>query len=69
MQETRNIKLVAYLRLKGRHPDKVTKLERGKARYGFEMSPEKWSAWQKEFDRSDFLTYGQCLDAVTDLAY
>lgn len=69
MQETRNIKLVAYLRMNGVFPDRVTKISKGKARYGFEISEDKWLELQKEFDRSDFIKYGQCLDAVTDLAY
>ena len=69
MVETRNIKLVAWLRLKGVHPDNVKKLERGRARFGFEMTQEEWQEKQREFDRSEFITYGQCLDAVTDLAY
>jgi hypothetical protein len=69
MQETRNIKLVAYLRMKGIYPDKVMKISKGKARYGFEISDSEWLDLQKEFDRSEFIRYGQCLDAVTDLAY
>lgn len=69
MQETRNIKLVAYLRLKEIFPDKVTKLERGKARFGYEKTKEEFQALQQEFDRSPYIAYGQCLDAVTDLAY
>ncbi len=69
MQETRNIKFVAYLRLQKIFPDDVKKLERGKARYCFEMSKEDWQKQQREFDRSPYIEYGQCLDAVIDLAY
>ena len=66
---TKNIKLVACLRFKGTHPEKVEKLSRGKARYHFKIEQEQWMELQKEFDRSDFLRYAQCLDAVVDLAY
>jgi len=69
MQETRNIKLVAYLRLQGTYPDKVTKLGKGKARFGYNKTEEEWQELQQEFDRSPYILYGQCLDAVTDLAY
>lgn len=69
IMETKNIKLVAYLRLKGRHPDKVDKISRGKAKYLFEMSQEEWAKLKQDFDRSEFITYAQCYDAVVDLAY
>ena len=69
MQETKNIKLVAYLRLKGRHPDKVDKIARGKAKYLFQMDLDQWEKLKQEFDKSEFITYAQCMDAVVDLAY
>ena len=69
MQETRNIKLVAYLRLKGIHPDEVKKIARGKAIYHFEMNDSQWAGHKQDFDRSDFIQYAQCMDAVVDLAY
>jgi hypothetical protein len=69
MQETRNVKLVAYLRMQGIHPDEVIKISRGKARYGFKMDDKEWSKQQREFNESPFITYGQCLDAIVDLAY
>lgn len=68
--ETKNVKFVAFLRLKGIHSDKVEKYARGKAVYIFEKLTEtQWDALKQEFDRSDFLTYAQCLDSVIDLAY
>lgn len=67
--ETKNIKLVAYLRLKGIFPDQVVKISRGKAKYVFNMAADKWDSLHKEFDRSEFIRYAQCIDAVTDLAY
>jgi hypothetical protein len=69
MQETKNVKFVAFLRLKGIHPDEVKKITRGKASYSFKFDPPKWAELKQEFDRSDFIKYGQCIDAVIDLAY
>jgi len=69
MLMSKNIKFVAYLRLHGIHPDKIVKQSRGKAVYGFEMSPDKWQELQQEFDKSEHLKYAQCLDAIMDLAF
>lgn len=69
MVKIKNIKFVAWLRLKGIHPDEVEKISRGRAKYGFKLEEEKLKELQKEFDRSEFLTYAQCMDAVIDLAY
>lgn len=69
MNETKNIKFVAFLRFKGIHPDEVKKIARGKASYCFNLDPKSWSDLKQEFDRSDFIKYGQCIDAVIDLAY
>ena len=69
MQETRNIKLVAYLRYLGRHPDKVEVISRGRAKYMFTMDQAEWAKLKQEFDRSDFIKYAACMDAVVDLAY
>ena len=71
MQSSRNIKFVAYLRLQAIHPDKVEPIGRskGKAMYSFKMNDEDWRTYKTEFDRSEFLLYAQCLDAVSDLAY
>jgi hypothetical protein len=68
--ETKNVKFVAFLRLKGVHSDKVEKYARGKAKYIFNSITETaWNDFKQEFDRSEFLTYAQCLDSVIDLAY
>lgn len=68
--ETKNIKFVAYLRLKGIYADEVEKFARGKAKYIFKTITEtSWNELKQEFDRSDFLKYAQCLDSVMDLAY
>ena len=69
MQETRNIKLVAYLRYLGRHPDNVQIIARGKAKYLFNVDLDEWTKLKQEFDRSDFIKYAACMDAVVDLAY
>lgn len=67
--ETKNVKFVAYLRMLGKHP-KVEKLGRGRARYHFEtITQEEWDTLKQNFDRSEFITYAQCIDAVVDLAY
>jgi len=68
--ETKNVKFVAYLRLKGVHSDKVEKYSRGKAKYIFnQLTEAMWDQYKQEFDRSEFITYAQCLDSVIDLAY
>jgi hypothetical protein len=69
---TRNIKLAAFLRLRSIHPDNVQKLGRGKAMYGYSRSsvtPDAWDKLKSEFDKSEFITYAQCLDAILDLAF
>ena len=67
--ETKNIKFVAYLRLKGTHADRVEKISRGKAKYHFNMDLPTWEKHKQDFDRSEYLLYAQSLDAVIDLAY
>lgn len=68
--ETKNVKFVAFLRMKGIHSDTVEKYSRGKAKYIFtKITEAQWAALKQEFDRSDFITYAQCLDSVIDLAY
>ena len=69
MQITRNVKFVAYLRYLKIHPDNVEKFSRGRANYHFQMDDSKWGELKAEFDKSEFITYAQCLDAVQDLAY
>jgi hypothetical protein len=69
---TRNIKFAAFLRMKGIHPDQVKKMSRGKAIYSYNsatVTPDAWEALKAEFDKSEFLTYAQSLDAILDLAY
>lgn len=70
MFETKNVKFVAFLRMKGIHSDKVEKYSRGKAKYVFhKITPPEWEHFKQEFDRSDFITYAQNLDAVIDMAF
>lgn len=69
MMETKNVKFVAFLRFKGTHPDEIKKISRGKAIYCFNLDLSKWAELKQEFDRSEFIKYGQCIDAVIDLAY
>jgi len=69
MQITRNVKFVAYLRYKKIHPDNVETFSRGRANYHFDIDIKSWGQLKSEFDKSDFITYAQCLDAVQDLAY
>lgn len=68
----RNVKFAAFLRMKNHHPDEVKKIGRGKAEYGYfpsQISDKVWADLKTEFDRSPFITYAHCLDAITDLAY
>lgn len=69
LHESKNIKFIAFLRMKKIHPNKVVKFSRGKAKYCFQMSDEEWLRYKQSFNESDFITYAQCLDAVTDLAF
>lgn len=66
---TKNVKFVAYLRFNKIFPTKVERLSRGKAIYHFAMTIDEWNQHKIDFDRSDFLTYAQCLDSVIDMAY
>lgn len=67
--ETKNIKFVAFLRYKLIYPTNVSRISRGKASYRFDLSEKEWQDLKQEFDRSVFIQYAQCLDAVIDLAY
>ena len=66
---TKNIKFVAYLKLKSIHPESVVKISRGKAEYHFEIDAKDWEQLKLDFDKSDYLRYAQCLDSIVDLAY
>lgn len=66
---SRNVKFCAFLRMKGKHPDEIKKFGRGRAEYGYKVTEQVWADLKSEFDRSDFLTYAHCLDAIIDLAY
>lgn len=68
-QDTKNIKLVAYLRLNGIHPDSVEKLSFRKGKYYYEMPEKEWMEWKQKFDRSPEFAYAQSLDAVMSLIY
>lgn len=67
--ETKNIKFVAFLRYRLIYPIHVNRLARGKASYKFDLSEKEWQDLKQEYDRSEFIKYAQCLDAVIDLAY
>lgn len=67
MQETKNIKFAAWLRYKEHHPDKVEKISHRKAKYLYPLTDPEWEGLKQEFDRSEFLKYAQCMDAVIDL--
>jgi len=69
VMDTKNIKFVAYLRMIDIHPDSVKKIARGKASYSFSMDEKRWGQLKQAFSRSEFIKYGQCIDAVIDLAY
>lgn len=67
--ESKNIKFIAFLRLKDIHPDKVEKFARGKANYYFNIAEGEWTELKAEFNKSEYIRYAQCIDAVMDLAY
>ena len=68
-QTTTDIKFCAYLRLKGVNPDDVNVIRKGKAEYIYEISDEEWIEWKQEFNKSSFIEYANCLNAIKDLAY
>lgn len=67
--KSKNIKFCAFLRYRGIHPDRVEKFARGKATYIYNMADEDWTQLKLDFDKSDFIEYANCLDAIKDLAY
>ena len=67
---TKNIKFVAFLRMKNIFHDGLDKIAKGRAKYIYQkVDVNTWNKLKLEFDRSDFLKYAQHLDAVVDLAY
>jgi len=50
-------------------PIEVKKLGHGKAEYVYDISQADWDKLKQNFDKSEFIEYGNCLDAVKDLAY
>jgi len=69
MKNSRNIKFCAYLRYKGIHPEKIEVFSRGKADYFYNVGATEWELLKLEFDKSDFITYADCMDKIKDLAY
>jgi hypothetical protein len=69
MKETKNIKFCAFLRYKRIHPDAVMKIERGRAVYQYALPDEDWIKLKQEFNKSCFIEYANCLEAIKDLAY
>lgn len=69
VMESKNIKFIAFLRLKGIHPDKVEKFARGKANYYFQIAEHDWMELKAQFNKSEYIKYAQCIDAIHDLAY
>ena len=67
--KTKNIKFCAYLRLRNIHPIKVEKFDRGKGIYHYKMLQEDYDNLKLEFDKSKFIEYANCMDAIKDLAY
>ena len=69
MQNTKNINFCAFLRMKNIHPDKVEIIRKGKASYHFNFDDQQWIDLKQEFNRSEFIEYASCLNAIKDLAY
>lgn len=67
---TKNVKFVAFLRMKSIYHDGIEKIAKGRAKYIYQkVDLNNWNKLKLEFDRSEFLKYAQHLDAVVDLAY
>lgn len=69
LKVTRNIKLCAFLRMKKIHPIGVDVITRGKAEYKYDLSDEDWMKLKVDFNKSEFIEYANCMDAIKDLAY
>lgn len=68
-QKTKNIKLCAYLKMKGVHPVEVVKERPGKAEYVYAILDADWTRHQIEFNQSKFLEFANNLEAIKDMAY
>ncbi len=69
MIKTKNIKLCAYLKLKGINPVKVVKISQGRAEYQYELTEQEFHQHQIDFNSSEFVEYANNLEAIKDLAY
>ena len=69
VQDTKNINFCAWLRYKGINPADIDIIRKGKASYSYNMTTEEWSRLKQEFNKSPFIEYGHCLNAIKDLAY
>lgn len=69
MVKTKNIKLCAYLKLKGFNPTEVVKVQKGKAEYVYDMDEKELEKLQVAFNSSQFLDYANNLESIKDLAY
>lgn len=68
-QKTKNIKLCAYLKLKGVHPVEVIKISHGKAEYVYKIPKREFEIHQINFNQSDFIEFANAIEAIKDLAY
>lgn len=69
LKVTKNIKFCAFLRMKKIHPIGVEQIVRGRAEYKYNLSDEDWKQLKIDFNKSEFIEYANCIDAIKDLAY
>lgn len=66
---TKNIKLCAYLNLKGINPVEVIKLGKGRGEFVFDLMDQQWNQHQIDFNNSDYIKYAHCIESIKDLCY
>lgn len=69
MITTKNIKLCAYLKIKGINPIEVVKISKGKAEYCYDIPKAEFEQHQVRFNQSKYLDYANAIESIKDLAY
>jgi hypothetical protein len=57
------------MRLKKIHPSSVEKVSPGRAIYHYNMSEDEWAQLQRDFDKSEFVEYSNCINSIKNLSY
>lgn len=69
MQSTTDIWFSAFLLYKGLEVVKRDKLNRGRARFYFNLSDKDWESLKLEFNHSEFIKFKALVNQVKDLGY